>query len=702
MQILLHGRWIVNPKLALAMGQHQDGVFLQAAVLYRELLAVEPRNADALHLLGVLMHQIGQSQTAAQLIGCAIQINPEYAPYHNNMGNALRAIGDTQGAKHSFKRSILLDPRTPSTYVNLGSLEHTLECWEAAEENFHAALRWSSEDFDALFGLGNLAMAKGEVAVAIGWYERAVSREPRSAGALNALGNAQIASGDQEGAKTHYLAAAEYAPSNPDAHINLGNVYMAQKQFDRAIQSYERAVHCAPSDHGAVTLLGIAHLKNEDAEQAMSAFARAVQLNPGHARSHLFLGHSLSKGKHFQLSIRCFEEAIRLNPNYDEAHNSLGVAYEGLGEYSKAGESFATALSLGPDSVEHLVNVGLNLTRRKNSNGVQYLERALELDPDHIDAHVVMAEIRLTLGDYERGWREFEWRWRWPEFADRVRSFTQPMWNGQPLNQQVILLHSEQGYGDTIQFVRYIREVMRLGGTVILEVQPLLYRLLKEVPGVHACLRQGDSRPQFDVHCPLLSLPHVLGAKPDSLPPPIELRATCGTGTHLKSSGPDQFLRVGLVWAGNSKHKRDSFRSMPLPLLLPLREVPGVTFLSLQKEIPNHDLDALSNFPIEQALTSCEDFLDTAGVIDSLDLVIGVDTSVAHLAASMGKPVWLMLPEAADWRWGLEGEQTQWYPTMRLFRQTAEDGRTGLVSCVLTALCRFSQKHAFDNQTPRL
>jgi hypothetical protein len=131
---------------------------------------------------------------------------------------------------------------------------------------------------------------------------------------------------------------------------------------------------------------------------------------------------------------------------------------------------------------------------------------------------------------------------------------------------------------------------------------------------------------------------------------------------------------------------------MPLPLLLPLREVPGVTFLSLQKEIPNHDLDALSNFSMEQALSSCEDFLDTAGVIDSLDLVIGVDTSVAHLAASMGKPVWLMLPEAADWRWGLEGEQTQWYPTMRLFRQTAEDGRTGLVNRVLTALCRFSQK----------
>ncbi|RZU39402.1 tetratricopeptide repeat protein [Edaphobacter modestus] len=682
----------MNPKLTLAISHHKAGTFVQAATLYRELLVAEPHNADALHLLGVLMHQIGQSKVATELIGYAIQINSQYAPYHNNLGNALHAIGDIAGARRSFERSITLDSRTSSTYVNLGNLENSQEDWGAAKKNFQAALRYSPASFDALFGLANLMMAKDETAAAIRWYKKAVSGEPHSIAALNALGNALLSSGDQEGAKTNYLAAAECAPSHPDAHINLGNVYMAQQQFDLAIRSYERAVHCAPSDRDAITLLGLAHLKREDAEEAMNAFSRALRLDPGHARTHLFLGHALIKGKHFLQSIQCFEETIRLEPTCDEAHNGLGAAYEGLGEYIKASAAFAAAHSLRPSSVDYLVNIGLNILRRKDKGGVEFLDRAIKLDPDHIDAHVARAVILLSEGDYELGWPEFEWRWRLPEFSARVRPFTQPLWEGQSLDRRVILLHAEQGYGDTIQFVRYVKDIVRLGGVIVLEVQSLLYRLLKQIPGVQACLRQGiDPLPNFDLHCPLMSLPNVLGTRLDSIPPPVELTAVAKDEIFLKPFQRLEALKVGIVWAGNPKHTRDTFRSIPFQMLLPFRELSGVTFVSLQKDVPNCDVIAASTFPMQRPLLSCEDFLDTARVIDTLDLVIGVDTSVAHLAASMGKPVWLMLPESADWRWGLEGEGTPWYPTMRLFRQTAKDGWADLVNRVLTDLAKISR-----------
>jgi Tfp pilus assembly protein PilF len=560
----------MNPKLGIAIRLHEAGSFAQAAMLYRELLRTEPRDADALHLLGVLMHQIGQPQMAIELIRCALQIHPHSGVYHNNLGNALLAAG-------------LIE-------------------------------------------------------------EAAVS----------------------------YRAAIECAPEQPDGYINLGNLYVSQKQFVSGIRFYEQAVARAPSDRDAAMLLGIACLQHGEASAALDAFMRVVQLAPQHAASHLLHGHALVKCGQLSSAVRSFEQAVRLDPNSEEAHNCLGSAFDALGMYQKAGDAFFAAHLLRPDSVEYLMNLGLNMTRRKRKDGIELLDRALELDPAHVQAHITLAQILLTLGNYSRGWNEYEWRWRSSEFANGIRSFVQPTWNGEPLNGKVILLYAEQGYGDTIQFSRYVQQVVSLGGKVVLEVQPLLYRLLKDLPGVTICLRQGiDPLPYFDLHCPLMSVPHRIQTEGDCIPSPVALpsiRRREGFATNSQS------MKIGLVWAGNPAHKRDALRSIPLRTLLPLREISRLTFVSLQKKIPHCDADVVSDFLMEQPLLVCNDFLDTAEAIAGLDLVITVDTAVAHLAASIGMPVWMMLPEAADWRWGLEGETTAWYPTMRLFRMTAEEG----------------------------
>ena len=658
----------MSTTLNQAIERHKVGAFVDAVHLYREILIAEPEHADALHLLGVLMHQMNHSQMAVELIGRAIQVNGRFGPYHNNLGNALLATGQVEAARRSFRRSLALSLST-DTYINLGNLELSQREWGAAKRNFHAALRCSPKSFEAYFGLGNLAIAQGKHSLAAQWYEKALALAPESSQALNALGNARFGQGDMEGAIASYQRAIKRAPSNHEAYINLGNVYMRQDLFESAVPVYEQGVRCLPSDRDSVVLLGIAYLKSGTFEKAMQVFSRAVELDLNYAVSHQLLGHALVQGKHFQLSIPCFERALYLDPKNHEAHNDLGTALEGLGEFAKADTRFRAALALKPESVEYLVNVGLNMARQNNPGGIDFLERALQLDPTHFEAHHVLAEMLLSIGFYERGFQEYEWRWRSPELSKSIRPFSQPMWDGQPLDGKVILLHAEQGFGDTIQFVRFIPDVVRLGGVVLLEVQPGLYRLLADLDGVQSCLQQGiDALPPFDVHCPLMSLPYLLGITIDSIPSPVSLTAVRNDTSN--NDGARSF-RVGLVWAGNPKHKRDRFRTVPLSSLLPLWEVDGVTMVSLQKVVPADDLPMLSGLAMECALEGRQDFLETAEVIRGLDLVIAVDTAVAHLAASIGKQVWLILPEAADWRWGMWGEITPWYPTMRLFRHTA-------------------------------
>ncbi len=536
------------PTLQDALQFHQAGELARAAQLYREILTADPRHADAYHLLGVLMHQMQHCEAAVELIGHAIQINEGFAPYHNNLGNALVALGRRDEARASFQRSINLN-RSADTYINLATLDLGDGRIRESKAGFKAALRLSPKRWEGFVGLGRIAKTEGENRLARRWFERALSVKSDCVSALNGLGDLCFEEERFHGAEEFYTQATECLPSDVDAHLKLGHLHMRLERYPSAAASYGKAYRLLPQNHSTAILLGIAHLMNEDLEAAKEIAARALELDERHPASHQLLGNVLVLGREYEKALDSFKRSLSLDPKQHDAMNGMGNAYDGLGDYASAAPAFASALALQPQNPSYLQNVGINLSRQGDCRALTFFDRAIALAPNNADAHIALAVCLLSFGDYKRGFAEYEWRWRSPPFSKQHRQYDEPLWDGSPLLGKTILLHAEQGLGDTLQFVRFLPQVARLGGTILLLVQPQLFRLYESLEGIHACLRQGvDPLPAFEVHCPLLSLPAVLGTQLQTIPEPIDLRAVVGVGQQrpLKT-----VLNVGLSWAGN-------------------------------------------------------------------------------------------------------------------------------------------------------
>jgi tetratricopeptide (TPR) repeat protein len=405
----------------------------------------------------------------------------------------------------------------------------------------------------------------------------------------------------------------------------------------------------------------------------------------------------LQRSGEFVKAAGLYAEILAIDPNHAQAkflqgilaHKAdhlltMGICYAGLFDYEKAMNALTQSIALRPQSAEAHLTLGKVLHMIGESrSAIDSCRRALQIDPALIEAHLVLSIALLSLGDYADGWKEYEWRQKWARIDNAERSFSQPQWLGEPLEGRTILLHAEQGFGDTLEFVRYVPLVAEAGGRVILEVHPALYTLLQHTPGAAHCVRVGDPLPDFDLQCPLLSLPLAFGTTLQTIPPLIPL-----VSPSIAEPAPRVKPRVGLVWAGNGEHKSDGQRSIELKQFAPLwRLADAVEFLSLQKGPPEAQLTQTElPFAIENAVASANDFADTAQIIAGLDLVISVDTAVAHLAGSMLKPVWILIAPAPDWRWGMTGESTPWYPTVRLFRAARASGWTELLERVATEL----------------
>ena len=334
--------------------------------------------------------------------------------------------------------------------------------------------------------------------------------------------------------------------------------------------------------------------------------------------------------------------------------------------------AYDAALRIAPENARLLTNRAHALRRLDRvEEAAAELARATGLRPDFAEAHFELALAQLALGDFVHGWREYEWRWDTAVFAPHRRTFTSPLWTGaQPIAGKTVLLHAEQGFGDTIQFARYLHLVARLGARVVLEVQPELLALFTGFAGVASVIAQGQKRPRFDLHCPLLSLPHSVGTRLDSIPADAPYLAVSGERARhweQRLSGPRP--RIGLVWAGASSHPNDLNRSIPLAVLAPVLRRDGC-FVSLQRDLRAGDdaiLRELGN--VVRFGEELADFADTAALLAGLDLVVTVDTAVAHLAGALGKPLILLLPYAADFRWLRGRNDSPWYPSAQLIRQ---------------------------------
>jgi Tfp pilus assembly protein PilF len=424
--------------------------------------------------------------------------------------------------------------------------------------------------------------------------------------------------------------------------------------------------------------LALEHHRAGRLDLAIASYQRAIQLKPDHAESFNNLGNALKEKGRLDQAMDCYRQAIKLKPHYPDAQYNLALALAGKGSLEEAIGCFRLAIQLKPDFAEAHSNLGnaLWFTGQIDQATQQY-QKALALNPDLPEAHLNLGVVHLAQGDYQRGWLEYDWRLKIKR-PGRLPPFQQPRWDGKPLHGRTLLIHAEQGFGDSIFFSRYIPRAAQSGARLILGCQPELARLLSKLARFEQIATSPSQLPPFDVHCPLPSLPLVMGLRgPDDVP---------WTGPYLKSDPETRRkfsdfiqqagrkLKVGLCWSGGPTPPG---RSIPLPMLAPLAN-PNVQFYSLQ--IGQASIDAKSPPPgmnLIDPTPRITDFSDTAALIDQLDLVVSIDTAAAQLAAALGQPVLTLLNHASDWRWLLAREDSPWYPTMRLFRQqSAGDWQT--------------------------
>jgi len=525
-------------------------------------------------------------------------------------------------------------------------------------------------------------------------YARVLKVAPEHSDALQLLGLAKAQGGQMGEAFRLMSAALKINPKAPDVLMNLANVLHALKRDAEALDCLDKALALRPGDPDALHNRGNALLALGRPQDALACFDEVLARHPRHADALLNRGSALATLNRTEQALADFDAALALMPGHPAALYNRGNALAALGRYDEAIAAFDRALTAAPNHGQAWNNRGRALQAlNRHDDAIKSFDKAIALQKDYADAHFNRALSLLTLGDLASGFAQYEWRWKRSGMSDTRRGYGRPLWLGEyPLARKTILLHAEQGLGDTIQFARYAPLLARAGAKVMLEVQPELKSLLAGLEGVASCHARGETLPTYDVHCPLGSLPLALKTEPGNIPADIPyLRAD---QAHLaKWRARIEALpgkRVALAWAGNVSHANDRNRSIDLKFLEPLLTLDGVSFLSIQRELRGNDAELLAHHNnISHLGNELADMADTAAVAALADLTISVDTSVVHLAGSLGRPVWVMLPFAPDWRWTFSGEHCPWYPQARLFRQSALGDWPSAIATLRAALVPF-------------
>ena len=414
---------------------------------------------------------------------------------------------------------------------------------------------------------------------------------------------------------------------------------------------------------------GLEHHKNGDLAAAIEAYGKALVLDPGAADTYNNLGVALRSTGKLRAAIACYRRGLVLHPNHPNIYSNMGNAYRELGHLQLSVASHHKAIKLNSKNAEAYYNLGLALRDLGQiQQSLRAFETTLQLNPTHAECRCDRSLTLLSMGDFKRGLDEYEWRWK----LDRnpPRKFDKPIWNGSELKGKTLLIHQEQDIGDMIQFARYIPMIKDRGGRVILETQPELSRLMSTAPGVDGVTVCGSELPEYDCYIPMMSLARLFATTLDTIPKPIPYLTPPEQPYIPLPASLDTQYKVGIAWAGNATHINDKNRSCDFSYFIELMGIPSINIYSLQKGENEADIkvNGCQALVVDMA-PSLNDFADAAALIQNLDLVISVDTATAHLAGTLGKPVWLVLPFSADWRWLHETAQSPWYPSMRIFRQ---------------------------------
>jgi len=503
-----------------------------------------------------------------------------------------------------------------------------------------------------------------------------------------------IAEGRPGEAETALRTIIDTYPQSPDAVHLLGLALLKQNRVEEAITAFQNAISLKDDNPAFHHNLGLAEMTAERFAEAEEAYRRAVELNPNEASNFIGLGSALRKQELPEEAEVVMQEAVEKFPESFLALNELAMALEALGRANEAEKTFRLALDINEEPALYFNLGNVHRDQRRIDEALAAYDRAIELKPDFAEAHVHAAYAMLLKGEFESGWREYEWRWAIPAFQGARRKLPQNVWNGEKLNGERLLLHAEQGFGDTLQFSRYISIAAAMGGKVALECQPALVRLMRTLPGVDDVIAQGNPVADFDLHLPLLSCPLRLGTTLETIPTevPYLFAEKKLVAKWKKRLSVKKGLKVGIAWQGTAERRGNPARACPLSAFRPLLENPKLNLFSLQKDPPEKD------HPYPDGLVDMSgeltDFAETAAIMEGLDLIISIDTAVAHLAGALGHPVWLVLSTAGDWRWLMDRDDSPWYRSMKIFRQAKEGGWEGVLADVAAEAAALSSQKA--------
>ena len=563
-------------------------------------------------------------------------------------------------AEVQYRRVLEAYPKSFDCRHLLGVISYQRGNYAAAIEEIDAALKINSSIADAHFNRGNVLKKLKRLDEALASYDRAAELRPDDPLILNSRGTVLRELKRFPEALDDLNAVIALRPDFSEAFNNRGNVLQDIERYEEALLDYEKAIALRPDNAGAFTNRGNLYKQLNQYDQALTDYDKAIALEPNHSEAVYNRGTTLMELKQYDQALADFDRAIPLNPGHAEALYNRGTMLMGL---------------------------------KRIDDAIANFDQAIALKPNYANAYWNRALARLLLGCSSEGWGDYEWRWRTDQMQLGWREFVQPQWHGDiDITGKTALLHSEQGFGDTIMAARYVRQVVDRGARVIVEARSPLTSLMQQIEGIEV-ITQGQPIPRFDLHCPMMSLPRAFDTRTESIPaevpylwaPPAHLQKW---QRRLPHTGR---LRVGLNWAGSETFKHDATRSIGLARMLPLLGCTDIEFFALQKDLRPGDAELLEKHPqLTQLGPEIETFADTAAIVSHLDLVISSDTALVHLAGALGKPVWVLLQFVPDWRWLLDREDSPWYPTARLFRQERIDDWTGVVEKATEELKRLA------------
>ncbi|WP_170827055.1 tetratricopeptide repeat protein [Magnetovibrio blakemorei] len=561
---------------------------------------------------------------------------------------ALHQSGQLHDAELIYREILKFDPSNVDANHLLGVIADQNNKPEEAIELISKALAGNPSYSEAHNNLGTVQLALHRLEEAAESFRQAIKTKANYAEAHYNLANVLLAQDNAEGALEFFQKALTIRPGYLNARLNMANVLKTLGRLDEAIAQYRHIIDVAPNLALAHNNLGAAFLAQRNLEGAGASFAQAIALDPQYVDAITNLGSVMRDMGHVEDAIRLHLQALGLQPQYAPAHNNLGNARLDELDYQGADECY---------------------------------NRALSLDPNDVDTHINLGFLNLLMGDFKNGWAHYAWRRRGKEPSLLPRNYPQPLWDGRDLSGKSIFIYPEQGIGDFIQCVRFVENLSRLGGDVTLEVPPSLTPLFDHYLPDLKCIVSGDAIPTFDCHASVMDLPGLLGVDLNALPgkssyltPPFDVRASWA-----KRLEGGKGLRVGLVWAGNPKHKNDRSRSMDPALLQPLSNIEGVALYSFQVGGDEHGVAKIGADRVVDLRADLTDYGQTAAALSCMDVLVSVDTSVAHLGGALGLPTWILLASVTDWRWLLDRSDSPWYPSVRLYRQKEKGAWAGVI-----------------------